>query len=84
MRIGPFSPQDTVVITTLGLEFAVAVAMCTAGGYWADRRWGTAPWMMVAGVFLGFALGMYIVIKEAKRMERAEAPQKDDKKDGSI
>ena len=43
-----------------------------------------ASWLMVAGVFLGFALGMYIVIKEAKRMERAEAPQKDDKKDGSI
>ncbi|MBR3631857.1 MAG: AtpZ/AtpI family protein [Elusimicrobiaceae bacterium] len=68
MRMGPFNAQDTVAITTLGLEFATAVALGTAGGFWADKHWQTTPWGILAGVLLGFALGMYIVIKEARRL----------------
>lgn len=26
-------------------------------GYWLDRWWGTAPWMLVTMIFLGFAGG---------------------------
>lgn len=84
MRIGPFTPQDHVVITTLGLEFALAVAVGTAGGYWADRHWHWTPWGTVAGVVLGFALGMYILIRQAGEMARADQAKKEEKKDGSI
>ena len=84
MRLGPFTPRDHVVITTLGLEFAVAVGLCTAGGFLADKKLGSTPWLSIGGVFAGFALGMYMVVKEAKRMERAEAEQKDDKKNESL
>ncbi len=68
MQIGPFNAQDTVAITTLGLEFATAVALGTAGGFYADKHWHTTPWGILAGVLAGFALGMYIVLKEARRM----------------
>ncbi len=84
MPIGPFTPKDHVVITTLGLEFAVAVALGAGGGYWADLRWHMMPWLTVLGVLAGFSLGMYIVIKEAKRMARADRLDKDKKKNGSI
>ena len=84
MRFGPFSPQDQVVVTTLGLEFAAAVALGTGGGFWADRHFDTLPWLTVLGTFAGFGLGMYILVKEAKRMSRQAATHKDDKKDGSI
>ncbi len=84
MRTGPFTLQDHWVITTLGLEFAVAVGMCAAGGYYIDKHFQSFPWGMVLGVLVGFALGMYIVIKEAKRMERAAEQTKDNKKNGSI
>ena len=70
MRYGPFAAQDFAAISTLGLEFAVAVALGVGVGYWADYRFGLAPWGTVAGVFLGFTLGMYIVVKEAKRVEK--------------
>lgn len=84
MHFGPFSPQDQVTVTTLGLEFAVAVALGTGVGFWADRHFDSLPWLTVLGMFAGFALGMYILIKEARRMARQAAPRKEDKKDGSI
>lgn len=73
MRLGPFSPQDLTAISTLGLEFAVAVGLGTFAGYWADKKMALFPWCTVAGVFAGFALAMYILIKEAKRMEKVAA-----------
>lgn len=72
IRLGPFSPQDHLVITTLGLEFAVAVALGVGGGFWIDTRFSSAPWGMVGGVFCGFALGMYILIKESRRLSQEE------------
>ncbi len=78
MRKFPFAPQDFATISTLGLEFAVAVALGVGGGYWADQKWALAPWGTVLGVFAGFALGMYIVVRQAKRME-AENALKDKK-----
>lgn len=73
MRKFPFSAQDFAAISTLGLEFAVAVALGAAAGIWADRAYHTLPWFSLVGIVTGFALGMYIVIKEAKRLEQANA-----------
>ncbi len=83
MAAGPFSKQDHVEITTLGLEFAVAVGLGTWAGYFVDGKLGTAPWMLVAGAFAGFALGFYTILRAAKNMSRADANlKKADKKDG--
>lgn len=76
MRKGPFAAQDLVAISTLGMEFAVAVAMGTAAGYLADLKMQFFPWCTVIGVMMGFGLGMYIVVKEAKRMEKAASKDK--------
>ena len=27
--------------------------------YWADQRWGTAPWLLFVGAVLGIAVGFY-------------------------
>lgn len=75
MRKFPFAPQDFAAISTLGLEFAVAVALGVGGGYWADKKYNFFPWCTIAGVFAGFALGMYIVVSEAKRMEKTRSLQ---------
>ena len=79
MRIGPFSAQDQLAITTLGLEFAVAVALGTGVGVWADKHWSLTPWCTVIGVWVGFALGMYIVVRQAQRM--SHSPMKGRKRD---
>jgi F0F1-type ATP synthase assembly protein I len=39
-------------------------------GYWADRSWGTSPWLLIVGGALGFAFLMYEVVKLAKPMDR--------------
>ena len=48
-----------------GVEFAVAVGLGAAAGYGLDRLLGTRPWLLVAGVFLGFAAGLFVLIRAA-------------------
>ena len=82
MPLGPFLAQDQLAITTLGLEFAVAVALGTALGLWADQKWALTPWGTVIGVFLGFALAMYIVVRHAQRVNQLQT--KGQKRDRSL
>jgi F0F1-type ATP synthase assembly protein I len=41
----------------------VALALSVMAGLWVghvvDQRWGTDPWGLVAGGWVGFAVGMY-------------------------
>jgi F0F1-type ATP synthase assembly protein I len=36
------------------LEAALAVPIAMGLGYWADTRFGTSPWLLFAGVVIGF------------------------------
>lgn len=83
MALGPFSKQDHLQITTLGLEFAVSEILCVWAGYWLDKRLGSFPWGVVAGAAAGFGLGFYQILRAAKQMARENANlQKAEKKDG--
>ena len=46
-----------------GVEFAVALGLGAAGGYGLDRWLGTSPWLLIVGVFLGFAVGLFILVR---------------------
>ena len=72
MSLKDFSAQDHVAITTLGMEFAVAEMLGVGLGFWLDKKWGTLPWMLLAGAVLGFAWGFYIVWRGAQEMGRQE------------
>ncbi len=59
----------------VGLELAGAVAGFTLLGYWIDRHYGSQPWGLVVGAALGFAGGLYNLVKQslqAVREARAE------------
>lgn len=43
----------------LGLQFAATFMLFGAFGYWLDHEWGTRPWFLIAGIFLG-ATGAFI------------------------
>ncbi len=43
----------------LGLTFAGTIGAFALAGYWLDRWLGSGPWILIVGVFLGFALGLY-------------------------
>lgn len=51
-----------------GFEFFVSVLLFAGIGWWLDRRLDTLPWLTVAGVGIGFAIGLYVLVKMATRM----------------
>ena len=42
----------------LGFELVVPLLLGLFGGRWLDRRFGTAPWLLLVGALLGAAAGM--------------------------
>ena len=50
----------------LGLQFVVLVLVALFAGQWLDRKLGTGPWLMLAGMMLGGGLGFWILVRAAK------------------
>ena len=48
----------------LGFQFAATQLLFAAAGWWLDKKLGTGPWLLVAGVFLG-AAGAFVSILRA-------------------
>jgi F0F1-type ATP synthase assembly protein I len=42
----------------LGFELVVPLLVGLFGGQWLDRRFGTAPWLLLTGVIVGAAAGV--------------------------
>lgn len=60
----------------IAVDLVVGVAFGAFVGWWLDQYLGTAPWLMVVMLILGFTAGMFNVIRTAQRMQRdAEAAQ---------
>jgi F0F1-type ATP synthase assembly protein I len=55
---------------TLGLELAAAVGLGAFAGNWIDHKYHSSPWGVLIGAGLGFASGMYLMIKEALRPDK--------------
>jgi len=66
---------DHIIITGLGLEFALIMCAGFFGGKWLDKYFGTSPWLLLTGSALAFALGIYLLVKTANMLARREAAQ---------
>lgn len=55
---------------TIGTEFSVCIGMMLLAGMWADGKLGTSPVLMLAGFVIGFAAGLYWLIKQARQAQR--------------
>jgi F0F1-type ATP synthase assembly protein I len=44
------------------MQFALTFLACGALGWWLDGRFGTEPWLMIAGIFVGAAGAMYSLV----------------------
>ena len=42
-----------------GVQFVVSILLFLYFGKWLDARFGTAPWLLMAGVFVGAGAGFY-------------------------
>lgn len=55
-------------------ELIVGVGVGGFLGWWLDRYFGSAPWLMVLFVILGFAAGLLNVIRAAQRAQAEMEP----------
>jgi ATP synthase protein I len=53
-----------------GLQMLVGVLLGLFGGQWVDRKLHSEPWGLLIGVTLGLTSGMYLLIKDAIRMNK--------------
>lgn len=54
----------------VGLQMLVGVGLGFVVGTWLDKRYGWAPWGVMVCTMLGLASGMYLLIKDAIRINR--------------
>ena len=55
---------------TVGLEVVLSVVVGLFLGSWLDRRFGTTPWITVAGVVYGVAAAARALYRAAQRATR--------------
>ena len=68
----------------IGLQFAVSILGGVYAGQWLDTRLGSAPWLLIVGVFLGAGLSFYSMYSKlmatqaredaARKAQRDEQP----------
>ena len=61
-----------VSYTTVGLDFALSVALCMGLGWWIGNKTGSNPWAMLGGLFLGAVAGFRILLNVAKKLEKQD------------
>ena len=62
--------RDAGPVFGLGIQMAAAVVIMFFSGRWLDDKWGTAPWMMVVGLFFGAAAGLFNFIRTVSRLDK--------------
>lgn len=58
--------------TGVGFELIGSLAVFALIGYAIDRHWHTGPMGMVIGALVGIVVGLYLVIKEALKMNASD------------
>jgi F0F1-type ATP synthase assembly protein I len=54
----------------VGLQMLVGVGLGYLVGSWLDGKYGWGPWGVIIGSMLGLAGGMYLLIKDAIRINK--------------
>jgi ATP synthase protein I len=56
------------IAARVGVEMVAATVVGTGLGYGLDRWLGTAPWLLIVGVFLGATAGILAIFRMAKNL----------------
>ena len=62
----------------LGLQFGAVLTLFALAGAWADAKLATAPWLLLAGVALGFVGGTISLVRHAPRSRRSSSKDTDE------
>jgi F0F1-type ATP synthase assembly protein I len=69
------SAGNWMAFLNLGWLIAANMLFFVGGGLWLDRHFGTAPVLLLVGVFSGFFACGYTLYRAVKKLEGEEAPQ---------
>jgi F0F1-type ATP synthase assembly protein I len=56
----------------LGIQFAASIVVFLYLGQWLDRKLGTAPWLLLAGVFIGAGGSFYSMYRRLMAAQARE------------
>jgi ATP synthase protein I len=51
------------LVSAIGADMAICTVGGTYLGKWLDSLWGTSPWMLLLGVIVGLAAGVYGIVR---------------------
>ncbi|WCL48932.1 AtpZ/AtpI family protein [Leptospira sp. GIMC2001] len=51
----------------LGTEFTGIILFFLLGGSWLDKQLGSAPWILLLGMILGFSLGLFHIVRRTRQ-----------------
>jgi len=57
----------------MGFQFVVAVLLFLFLGKWLDSRLGTAPWLLILGVFFGAGASMFAMYRRVFPPEKPKS-----------
>ncbi len=81
MLAGRKTTKAVLAYSSIGLQLAGTLLLCVYAGFWLDRRYGTTPWLLVAGAAVGMTAGFFNMFKELRMLEKnTEGSEKDDSK----
>ena len=58
--------------SALGWEMAILYTVFMGGGFYLDQRFGTSPWLLLAGVVLGTVAVIPSLVKVSKMSDDEE------------
>ena len=61
--VAPSRRPSPLAYMGLGIELVAPILLGVFVGRWLDGRWGTEPWLLVAGSVLGLVLGFYSFLR---------------------
>jgi ATP synthase protein I len=67
----------------VGLQFALSILVFLYAGQWLDRKLGTAPWMLLVGVFVGGAGSFYSMYRKLMAAQARDEAIRKAKREGS-
>ncbi|CAN5280944.1 hypothetical protein BH09GEM1_BH09GEM1_01950 [soil metagenome] len=66
----------------VGFQFVIAILAGVYAGQWLDKALGSAPWLLIIGLFLGAGLGFYSMYSKLMAAQRREDAEKKAQRDG--
>jgi len=62
---------------SFGITMAASILLGYFGGNLLDRKLGTAPFLMLAGILLGVGVSFYSLLQELYLLEKFKPPDKE-------